>query len=76
MIGGEHYFRFNHPGELADRVSSSQRNSSQDNSQHSFEFAHNEFIQAQTARSAQMIVVFNLPLDLHAELKQRWKKLG
>ena len=76
MIGGEHYFRFNHPGELADRGSSSQRSSSQDNSQRSFEFAHNEFVQAQTARLAQMIVVLNLLLNLHAELKQRSKKLG
>ena len=62
MIGGEHYFRFNHPGELADKGSSSHRSSLQDDTQRSFEFAHNEFIQAQTARSAQLIVSFSLTL--------------
>ena len=55
MIGGNHYFRFNHPWELADKGSSSQR-SGLDNTQKSFEFAHNEFIQTQTARSVQVIV--------------------
>ena len=50
MIGGDHYFRFNHPGESADRGLSLQRSSLQDDSPKSFEFAHNEFIQAQTAR--------------------------
>ena len=62
MIGGEHYFRFNHPGELADRGSNSQRSSLQDDTRRSFAFAHNEFIQAQTARSAQ-IVGFSLALE-------------
>ena len=74
MIGGEHYFRFNHPGELADKGSSSQRSSLQD--ERSFEFAHNEFVQAQTARSAQMIVGLSLAHDVYAGLKQKWRKLG
>lgn len=56
MIGGDHYFRFNHPGELADKGSSSHRGSVQDENRRSFQFAHNEFIQAQTARSVQLIV--------------------
>ena len=60
MIGGNHYFRFNHPVESANRGSISQRNNSQDENPKSFEFAYNEFIQAQTARSVQMIVVFSL----------------
>ena len=60
MIGGDHYFRFNHPGESADKGSVSQRNSSQDENPKSFEFAYNEFIQAQTARLALMIMVFIL----------------
>lgn len=78
MIGGDHYFRFNHPGELAKRGSNSQR-SSLDENRKSFEFAHNEFIQAQTARSAEMIVGLSLVLYIHrieaeveeARLKER-----
>jgi len=51
VIGGEHYFRFNHPGELAEKGVTFQRSDPNDNSsQKSFEYAYNEFVQAQTAR--------------------------
>jgi len=60
VIGGDHYFRFNHPGELADKGLSSHRGSLQDDNRRSFEFAHNEFIQAQTARLVQLIMGLSL----------------
>jgi len=42
VVGGEHFFRFNHPLEV-ERGASSQ-------GQGGFEFARNELIRAQTAR--------------------------
>lgn len=43
VLGGEHFFRFNHPLEVEQGATS--------HGQGSFEFARNELIKAQTARS-------------------------
>ena len=44
MLGGEYYFRFNHP------LRAGQDGSAYRKGQGSFEYAKNELIQAQTAR--------------------------
>ena len=42
MVGGDHFFRFNHPGEVERGAVTP--------GQQGFEFARNELIRAQTAR--------------------------
>lgn len=51
MLGGEYYFRFNHP------LRANEDGSTYRKGQGTFEYARNELIQAQTARYGWAVVV-------------------
>ena len=55
MVGGDHYFRFNHPTEVAERGIPRSTSSA---SIKDFEFARNELIEAQRSK-----YVFKVQLD-------------